>query len=71
MQEVPSREIGPRDHVQQGFNPSGDLRVTTVKAKAQALAEAIEAECTQGPLKDKAMIDCRSAVMFAVASIFE
>ena len=52
------------------FNPSGSEAVDLIKAAAEALAEAIEANAKPGPLKDKAIIDTQSASMFAVKSLF-
>lgn len=52
------------------FNPSKDTRVDDLKAKAEALAEAIVEICPEGALKDKALIDTQSASMFAVKSLF-
>jgi len=57
-------------YVNQAFNPTNDERVDNIKSAAQTLAEAIGNNCVDGPLKDKAMIDCQSASMFAVKSLF-
>jgi hypothetical protein len=52
------------------FNPSGLSAVDIIKSAAEALAEAIQAECPEGSLKDKAIIDVQSASMFGVKSLF-
>ena len=52
------------------FNPSGAAKVAVLNDAAEALAEAIEALCPEGALKDKAIIDAQSSSMFAVKSLF-
>jgi predicted RNase H-like HicB family nuclease len=52
------------------FNPSCSTQVDTIKEAAENLARAIEAECPSGQLKDRAILDCQSASMFAVKSLF-
>jgi len=51
------------------FNPSKSLEVTAIKECAWRLSEAIVKLCPEGPLKDKALIDTKSASMFAVKSL--
>lgn len=52
------------------FNPSGSSQVDAIKEAAEKLAVTIATECPDGPLKDKALIDCQSSSMFAVKSLF-
>lgn len=52
------------------FNPSKDPRVDAIKEAAENLAVAIELDCPAGKLKEKALLDCQSASMFAVKSLF-
>ena len=52
------------------FNPSSNPSVDAIKEAAEALAEVIVAHAKPGALADKALIDCQSASMFAVKSIF-
>ena len=52
------------------FNPSGMKSVDLIKEAAENLALIIENYATDGPLKDKALIDVQSASMFAVKSLF-
>jgi hypothetical protein len=56
--------------VNRDFNPSNDDRVDRIKAAAEQLAIAIDECAVEGPLKDKALIDCQSSSMFAVKSLF-
>jgi len=53
------------------FNPTENPAVSAIKAAVANLEEVIKIEATPGPLKHKALIDVRSASMFAVASLFE
>lgn len=53
------------------FNPSGSAKVDAIKEAAERLAEAVIANCPEGPLRDKALIDTQSASMFAVKSLFQ
>ena len=41
-----------------------------VKEAGKLLADTIALHCVDGPMKQKALMDVRSATLFAIASIF-
>jgi hypothetical protein len=57
-------------YTDQDFKPSEDERVDLIESAAEFLAAIIVQECPDGPLRDKAIIDCQSASMFAVKSLY-